>query len=297
MSQGIDSPDIQTGEQIDVSRSRNSFLGDFLANFKRWIMKFFRSPHVLIMNLVQPVMFLLLFTQVFGETVSGPITKALKMNVEYATYLLPAITIQVSIMTAQGAGMGLVRDMEEWIFEKVMVSPMRKSAVFLGKTASEILRISIQTAIIITLGVFIGAEITTGIFGAFGLIGVGILFSLIFISLTTIIAVTTKDQESMASILMPLIFPLMFLSSAFLPLNAMPNWIQTFAKFNPVTYGVDAARAIVLNKDVMTVLDINSFSGVWNTIIPALLVLLGLGIVLGGIAVFTIKRETSSDVR
>ena len=98
------------------------------------------------------------------------------------------------------------------------------------------------------------------------------------------------------SIMFPVMFPLLFLSSAFRPLNALPGWVQTFAKFNPVTYGVDAARAIVLGKDVMEVVNVTSFSGMWNTIIPALGVLLAFAVVLGGLAVFSIRRGTSTDV-
>lgn len=282
--------------QTNIQRTGNSFLGDTWANFKRWLLKFVKTPHVIVMNLFQPILFLFLFTEVFGQIASGPITGFVG-SYNYVTFLLPAITIQVAIMTSEGTGMNLVKDMDEWIFEKVMVSPMSKTAVFLGKTASEIFRIVIQIGIILGLGVLLGAEIATGFLGALGVIGIGIMFSLLFISLTTSVAMVTKDQEAMMSILMPVMFPLLFLSSAFLPLDVLPGWIQTFAKFNPVTYGIDAARSFVLGKDVMTVLDVTWFSGMWNTIIPAVLIMLALFLAFGGLAVLTIKRETSSNVK
>lgn len=297
MSSGASQSNPSTETQVNIQRSKNSFLGDTWANFKRWFLKFLRSPHVIVMNLFQPILFLILFTEVFGDVVSGAITGATGGSLNYVTFLLPAIAIQVSIMTSEGAGINLVRDIDQWIFEKVMVYPMNKSAIFLGKTASEIFRIVIQIGIILVLGILLGAEIATGFIGALGIIGIGVLFSLIFISLTTTVAMLTKDQEAMMSIMLPLMFPLLFLSSAFLPLTKLPGWIQTFAKFNPVTYGVDAARAIVLEKDVMTVLNVTRFTGMWNTIIPAILVLLAVGLVSGVIAVLTIKRETSSEVK
>ncbi len=284
--------------QEEIQRSKNSFIGDISANFKRWILKFVRSPHVLIMNLLQPVLFLLLFTEVFGKIASGPISGSLgNSSIEYITFLLPAIAMQVAITTGQGAGIGLVRDMEEWIFEKVMVSPMSTTAVFLGKTFSELVRISVQIIIILGLGILLGAEVSTGVLGVFGIIFVGILFSMIFISLTTAIAMITKDQEAMMSIMMPIMFPLLFLSSAFLPLKILPTWIQTFATINPVTYGVDAARAIILGQDVMTVIDVTSFSGMWNTLIPAFIVMMAYILILGSFAVYTIKRETSTEAQ
>lgn len=288
---------VEDKQGFNIERSKNSFLGDTRANFKRWFLKFLRSPHVIVMNLFQPILFLVLFTEVFGDVVSGPINQAVGGSLNYVTFLLPAIAIQVAITTSDGAGINLVKDIDDWIFDKVMVYPMSKSAVFLGKTTSEIFRIVIQIGIIIVLGVLLGAEISTGWLGVLGVIGVGVLFSLIFISLSTTVAMLTKDQEAMMSIMLPVMFPLLFLSSAFLPLEKLPVWIQTFAKFNPVTYGVDAARAMVLGKDVMTVVEVSSFSGMWNTIIPGVLVLSALSLFCGVIAVITIKRETASEVR
>ncbi len=284
-------------EAREFFRSSNTFVGDTFANFKRWLLKFLRSPHTVVMNLLQPILFLLLFTELFGKIVSNPISQLLGGDIEYITFLLPAIAMQVAVMTGMASGIGLVRDIEEGIFEKVMVSPMSTTAVFLGKTFSELLRIAVQIAIILVLGILIGAEITTGILGIFGIIAIGLLFSMVFISITTTISMITKDQEAMQSIMMPIMFPLLFLSSAFLPIEILPNWIQVFGKFNPVTYGVDAARAITLGKDVMTVLDITSFNGMWNTVIPSVIILLGFILVFGGLAVYTIRIATSSQAK
>ncbi|OKY77721.1 MAG: ABC-type multidrug transport system permease component [Candidatus Methanohalarchaeum thermophilum] len=282
----------------EIHRSKNDFLGDLWANYKRWIMKFLRSPHQVIMNLLNPIIFLVMFTEIFGGVVTGSITSAIGgSEFNYTTFLLPAIAMQVAITTGQGSGIGLVRDIDEWIFEKVMVSPMNKAAVFLGKTFSEISRIAVQILIILGLGIVLGANISTGFLGVIGIILVGMLFSIIFISLTTAIAMKTKDQEAMMSIMMPIMFPLLFLSSAFLPLDIVPGWIQNIARFNPVTYGVDASRALILGKDVSTVLEVNAFTGMWNTIIPAIIVLLVYITIIGSIAIYTIKKETTSEVK
>ncbi len=292
----LDDKNLDSKTQEGIKRASNSFFGDVSASFKRWLLKFIRSPHVIAMNLLQPVLFLFLFSQIFGGVVGGPMSAFLGESVDYITFLLPAIAIQVAMMTGQGSGIGLVQDIDEGLFEKVMVSPMGTTGVFLGKTLSELIRIAIQIGIILGLGVLLGAEIATGIAGVFGVILIGMLFSLIFVSLTTAIAMFTKDQEAMISIVTPIVFPLLFLSSAFLPLESLPSWVQTFATFNPVTYGVDAARSIVLGENVMTVIEVSSFSGIWNTIIPAILVLLAFAFVLGGFAVFAIQRGTSSEV-
>ncbi|EMA55276.1 MULTISPECIES: ABC transporter permease [Halococcus] len=280
-----------------VRRSSNSFLGDAWVNFKRWNIKAVRNPFVLVVSLAQPIIFLVLFTQVFGQIATGAINQGGAGAISYETYLVPAIVIQVSLAAAITSGIGLVNDIEEGMFEKVLVTPMNRTAVFVGKTAAEVLRIAVQIAIILGLGVLLGAEIATGIVGALGIIAIGILFSLWFVSLSNSLAVITKDQESTIIVMNLLQFPLLFLSSAFLPLEALPEWIQTFARYNPITYGVDAARTLMLDTDVMTVLDVTAFSGIWNALVPATAVLAGLDLVLGGIAVYLLSQASSSSAQ
>jgi ABC-2 type transport system permease protein len=115
--------------------------------------------------------------------------------------------------------------------------------LFLGKTAAEILRIVVQIVIILGMGVLLGAEIATGIPGAVGIVLMGILFWLWFVALSNITAVVTRDQESPIIGANLLQFPLLFVSTAFLPLEFLPGWIRTIARFNPVTYGVDGVRS------------------------------------------------------
>jgi ABC-2 type transport system permease protein len=277
-------------------RSGNSFAGDVWVNFKRWNLKAVRNPFVLVVSLVQPIIFLVLFTEVFGNVAGGAIQRG-GLQVSYETYLVPAIAIQVSLAAAATSGVGLVNDIENGMFEKVLASPMNRTAVFLGKTAAEMVRIVVQIGIILGLGVLLGAEIKTGVVGALAIAAVGVLFSLWFISLSNTLAVITRDQESTIIGANLLQFPLLFVSSAFLPLASLPGWIQTVAQFNPITYGVDAARAIILDQDVMTVVEVSAFGGLWDTVVPAIVVLVALDLVLGAIAVYMLTQATSSDVK
>ncbi|WP_440763719.1 ABC transporter permease [Natronorubrum sp. DTA7] len=293
----MSAPTAESSERDSVPRSSNTFAGDVWVNFKRWNLKAVRNPFVLVVSLAQPFIFLVLFTEVFGNVAGGAVSEGLGPGVDYTTFLVPAIAIQVALASAVTSGIGLVNDIENGMFEKVLVSPMNRTAVFVGKTLAEVFRIALQIAIILGLGVLLGAEITTGVVGALGIIAVGIVFSLWFIAFSNTLAVLTRDQESTIIGANLLQFPLLFLSSAFLPLEVLPNWIQTFAQINPVTYGVDAARAIMLDEDVMTVLDVTAFDGALNTIVPAVAVLVGLGVAFGGVAVYLLSRASSSDVR
>jgi ABC-2 type transport system permease protein len=279
-----------------VERTSNTFLGDLWVNYKRWNLKAVRNPFVLVVSLVQPVIFLVLFTQVFGGVVEGTL-RGPAGAINYETYLAPAIAVQVAIAAAVTSGIGLVNDIENGMFEKVLVSPMNRTAVFLGKTLAEVTRIAAQIGIILVLSVALGAEIATGIPGALGIVAVGVLFSLSFAAFSNSLAVLTRDQESTIIGANLLQFPLLFLSSAFIPLEALPGWIQTFAAVNPVTYAVDAARAIMLDRDVITVLDVPGLEGTAHTVVPAVAILTALALVLGAVAVFLLSRASSSEVQ
>jgi ABC-2 type transport system permease protein len=283
-------------DSSSVEMSSNSFIGDVWVNYKRWNLKAVRNPFVLVVSLVQPVIFLVLFTQVFGGVVEGTL-RGSAGGLNYETYLAPAIAIQVAIAAAVTSGVGLVNDIENGMFEKVLVSPMNRTAMFLGKTLAEVTRIAAQIVIILVLSVALGANIATGIVGAIGIVAIGILFSLSFAAFSNSLAVITRDQESTIIGANLLQFPLLFLSSAFIPLETLPGWIQTFAAVNPVTYAVDGARAVMLDRDVMVVLDVPGLEGTAHTVVPAVAVLTGLALVLGGIAVFLLSRASSSDVQ
>ena len=284
----------------------NGFLVDVWINLKRWLVKTTRNPFVVVGSLVQPVIFLVLFTEVFGGAVGGALTQALGPDISYVTYLTPAIIIQSALVAAAGSGIGLVDDMENGMFEKVLVSPINRAAMFLGKSLSEIVRIIVQTLIILALGYVllwfdtggeVGTYIETGILGALGIVLIAIVFAVWFTAFSNIVALVTEDQESTIIGANLLQFPLLFVSSAFLPVDILPNWVQVVATFNPITYGVDAARALMLGRDVLTVIDVTAFGGVWNTLIPSFAVLIALDVVLGAIAVRFLNRASSSSAQ
>ncbi|MGB9966035.1 ABC transporter permease [Halobacterium sp. CBA1126] len=284
----------------------NGFVRDTWINLKRWVLKTTRNPFVMTVSLLNPIIFLVLFTEVFGQITGGAISQSLGTEASYVTYLVPAIVVQTSLIAATTSGIGLVEDIESGMFEKVLVSPMHRGAVFLGKSLSEVLRIVVQTSIILVLGYVllyvdtgasVGEYVATGWLGAVGIVAVGIVFSVWFTAFSNVMALLTRDQESTIIAVNLLQFPLLFLSSAFLPLDILPGWVQTVAAVNPITYGVDAARALMFGRDVMTVVEVTSFGGMWDTLVPALGVLAALDLALGAVAVYFLNRASSSSVQ
>lgn len=286
--------------------TRNAFHTDVWINLKRWLLKTVRNPFVVVSSLLTPVIFLVLFAEVFGQVTGGALRSSLGADISYVTYLVPAIIIQTALIAASSSGIGLVDDIESGMFETVLVSPMSRSAVFLGKALSEVARIVVQVTIVLVLGYVllwfdtggsVGRYIGTGLPGALGIIAISIVFAIWFTAFSNIVALLTRDQESTIIGANLLQLPLLFVSSAFLPVRILPGWIQTVATINPVTYGVDAVRALMLGQDVLEVVDVTAFGGIWNTLVPALAILFVLDLVLGATAVGFLNRATSSKVR
>jgi ABC-2 type transport system permease protein len=259
-------------------------------NFVRWSVKAVRNPFVLVVTMVQPIFFLVLFTEVFGGIASGVVTGGgagssaiAGGNDAYVTFLVPAIVIQVSLVAAATSGIGLVNDIEDGMFNKVLASPMNRVAVFAGKTLSEAARIAVQLALVLGLGVLLGADVAAGLAGAAGVILVGLLFSVWFTGYSNVIAIRTGDSESTIISANILQFPLLFVSSAFLPLDVLPGWIQLVARLNPVTYGVDAARTIMLDGWVLA-----------DLVVP-IGVLVAIDLVFGAVAVWHLREATDAE--
>lgn len=221
--------------------SGNSFLGDTYASFWRYIRKNFRHPHTVGFALMQPVLFLVLFSEVFGDIAHSVIP----FEGGYITFILPAIVIQVALLSASASGVWLVNDLNTGMMGKMLASPMRRSALFLGKTLAETAFMAVQMLLLIIVGLFMGAEIVSVVPGISGVLLVGIVFSLWFVALANIFAAVSGTVEGTVLVVNFLQLPLLFLSSAFLPVWKMPQWIQYIAVVNPVTYGVNAARTLM----------------------------------------------------
>ncbi len=210
--------------------------------------------------------------------------------------------IQSAFFAAGSSGTGLTDDMDTGMFDKILVSPIHRGAMLLGKALSEVVRIVGQTLIILVIGYVIvwldtdgsvGTYVATGLSGALGIVIVAMVFSIWFAALSNIIAVATGNGEGTIVAMMILQFPMIFLSSAFLPISSLPSWIQTVAKVNPLTYGIDATRALMLGQNVSNALTISGLGNIWDTVVPALLVLGVLDIVLGVIAVRFLNRASN----
>ena len=197
-----------------------------------------RTPQAVFFSAVQPIMFVLLFTFVFGGAIHIP-------GVPYVDYLMPGIYVQTVTFGAVSTAVGLSEDLQKGLIERFRALPMARSAVLAGRTSADLVRNVFTVAIITAVGFAVGFRIGTN----FGLFLCGILIVLLF-SYTlcwgfATAGLSAPNAETAQLMVFPILFPLIFASSAFVPVSDMPGWLQAFAKHQPVTQVVDAARSLM----------------------------------------------------
>ncbi len=214
-------------------------IADAITVTKRNIIHIFRVPQLLVFSTIQPVMFVLLFTYVFGGAIRIP-------GVKYVNFLLPGIFVQIVAFSAMNTGIGLAEDINKGLIDRFRSLPMARSAVLAGRTLADITRNFFVLLLMYGVGSAIGFRIQTGPIRAIGALGILLLFGYTLSWIGATIGLTLRDPESVQAAGFVWIFPLIFASGLFVPLITMPGWLQGFAKNQPVGVTAEAARALVL---------------------------------------------------
>jgi ABC-2 type transport system permease protein/oleandomycin transport system permease protein len=203
---------------------------------------FVRQPQLLIFSTIQPIMFVLLFTYVFG----GAIGRALPSGVSYIDFLLPGIFVQSVSFRATQTAVGLAEDLERGVVDRFRSMPMARSAVLAGRTLADLVRNVLIIGLMIVVGYIIGFRFGGGVVDALAAVAVVSAFGLALSWIFAFVALTVRGAEAAQSAGFVAIFPLVFASSVFVPVASMPDWLQAFAEVSPVTLTADAARAFSL---------------------------------------------------
>lgn len=207
---------------------------------------FIRQPQLVLFSTIQPVMFIILFSYVFG----GAVGDSLPEGVSYVSFLLPGILIQSAAFRASQTAVGLAEDMKQGVVDRLRSMPMSRAAVLVGRTAADLVRTVFVVMLMIAVGYLIGFRFTEGVLAAVGAVAVVCLFSLALSWIFAFVGLVSDGAETAQSAGFVVIFPLAFASSAFVPIETMPSWLEAFASVSPVTLAVDAARALSLGGDV-----------------------------------------------
>ena len=203
---------------------------------------FVRKPDLLVFSTIQPIMFVLLFTYVFG----GAISHSLPPGVSYIDYLLPGILVQSVTFRASMTAIGLSDDLKLGVIDRFRSMPMARSAVLIGRTTADLVRNVLIIMLMIVVGYIIGFRFQAGVAQALGCIALVSAFGLALSWIFAFVAFTVRSAEAAQSAGFVILFPLVFASSVFVPVSSMPSWLQTFAKLSPVTLTANAARSFAL---------------------------------------------------
>jgi ABC transporter DrrB family efflux protein len=203
---------------------------------------FIRQPDLLVFSTIQPVLFVLLFVYVFG----GAIGRSLPHGVGYVDFLLPGIFVQSVTFGASQTAVGLKEDLTRGVVDRFRSMPMARSAVLAGRTMADLVRNIAIIGLMIAVGYLVGFRFLGGVGGAVACVAVVAAFGLALSWIFAFVALTVRGAETAQTAGFVVIFPLVFASSVFVPVSTFPDWLQTFAKINPVTVTADAARSLAL---------------------------------------------------
>ena len=214
-------------------------LSDTLVLARRSLMRIPRAPDLLLSFTVQPIMFVLLFVYVFGGAIVTP-------GYEYVDFLMPGIIVQTMAFGGFVTALGLAEDLKKGLVDRFRSLPMSRAAVLVGRTIADICTNTISLAIMIAVGLLAGFSFGAPAYDVAAGIGLMLLFGYAFSWVFAFIGLTASSAEASQAIGFILIFPLTFVSSAFVPVDSMPAALQAFAEVNPFTTTVDAMRALFL---------------------------------------------------
>src|ERR1700742_165277 len=222
------------------ARPRNSIAETVAQTFSmawRALKKMRRNPEQFFDVTLQPLRFTAMFAYIFGGAISGNVHS-------YLPLLIPGIVAQTVLTTCMSTGVQLREDMEKGVFDRFKALPMARIAPLAGPMVADLVRYLIAAGLTFVTGVIIGYRPGGGVPGVLGAIALAIFTGWALAWIFTFIGTIAKSARSVQGMSMLILFPLTFLSNAFVPVSSLPGWLAAFVKVNPVSHLVSATRAL-----------------------------------------------------
>jgi ABC-2 type transport system permease protein/oleandomycin transport system permease protein len=214
-------------------------ISDTLVLAKRSLLRIPRQPDLLVGFTIQPILFVLLFVYVFGGAIQTP-------GFDYVDFLMPGIIVQSIAFGGFVTALGLADDLKKGLMDRFRSLPMARSALLTGRTLGDVVTNVFQLVVMFTVGLLVGFNFSSDygevVAGIALLLLIGYAFSWVF----AFMGLTASSPEAANAYGFTILFPLTFVSSAFVPVDSMPSWLQPIAEHNPFTKMVDAERALLL---------------------------------------------------
>ena len=228
----------------NTANSRGSYFRHVVALAKRSLIKTMRTPEALIDVTIQPVIFLALFTYIFGGAVAAG------NQHEYLQYLLPGILGQSIAMAGVAIGQNLNADIDKGVFDRFRALPIGRSAPLVGAVAADLMRYLILCVITLGFGYVMGFRVETSALATLAAIGLSVAFALCFCWISVWVGMIVRSPGAVQGVMFLLVLPLSFGSSTYVSTATMPGWLQTFTEINPISKLVDAVRGLMIGGPV-----------------------------------------------
>ncbi len=219
---------------------------DTLTITRRNLIVWMRVPAYLVFTLVQPIIFVVLFRYVFGGAIPVHVAGG------YVDYLMPGIIGQTVAFGSFATAIALAQELKKGVIDRLRSMPMARSAVLAGRLVADTGRMFITVLVIIGVGYAVGFRFSNGVLPAVAMVLLATVFGLAICCISAFTGLAIGDEESVQAFGLIWVFPLTFISSAFVPIATMPGWLQAFAKNQPVTNVIDTMRAMAIGGPIET---------------------------------------------
>jgi ABC-2 type transport system permease protein/oleandomycin transport system permease protein len=255
---------------------------------RRDLLTLTRVPTVFVFQLVQPIMFVLLFRFIYANNIAN-----LPPGLDYVQFLMPGIFVQNAIFGASATAVGLAEDMKQGIIDRFRSLPMARSAVLVGRTTFDLAKNLILIAIVLVIGFLVGFRFHNGLINALWMIVLVMAVGLTFSWISACIGLALKQVEAVQAASFTWIFPVVFVSSAFVPVVGMAPFLQVVARHNPVTHWCNLARYLAVGPpgitDPVTHVPVATFH---HLLLTSVLWIVGLLVIFVPLAIRLYRRLT-----
>ncbi len=227
---------------------------DTLTVTKRNLIAYTRIPEAVFFSSVQPIMFVLLFRYVFGGAIRTP-------GFSYVDFMMPGIFVQTVAFGAMNTAIGISEDLQKGLIERFRALPMARSAVLAGRTTSDLVRNVGVVVLLTAIGFAVGFRVGTNAAEYVAGVLVILAFAYAISWGAAVIGLSAPNSETAQLMGFPILLPLTFASSAFVPVSSMPGWLQAFASHQPVTVVINAARALMIGRPSSSAVASHLFAG------------------------------------
>ena len=211
---------------------------------RRSLIKTWRTPEALIDVTLQPVIFLALFTYIFGGAIAGGSQQ------QYLQFLLPGMVGQLIAMASVSIGVNMNQDIEKGVFDRFRSLPISRSAPLVGAVMADVVRYLILFVVTMGVGLLMGFRVGTSWWGVLAALGISMAFALCFAWISVFVGMIARTSGAVQGIMVLLVLPLGFGSNTYVPTSTLPEWMQPFVSHNPITYLVSTVRGLMVGGPV-----------------------------------------------